>query len=325
MDLDRFISQRQGAWRRLEATLQQIERSGLDTLTVARLRELGALYRQSCSDLIYARTVLQNDELGDFLNKLVGDAYAAIYRRSWLTPGAAWTWFARGLPATVRRSWGPVLAAWILLLGGTAAGFFGTLRDKEAFYYIVPSEYHHVYAKKADDPREARFGNSVTIAKSRDFAAMLFTHNIKVSLTAFALGTSGGTLTSVMMAYNGALLGSIAANYHRWDQDLEFWGLIVPHAGLELSSIALAGAGGLMLGWGLIRPGRKTRGEAFSDAGKEAVSLALGAAPFLVIAGFIEAFVTPSDAIGPTAKVILGVMTGAGMWIHLLLPRRTAA
>ena len=58
-----------------------------------------------------------------------------------------------------------------------------------------------------------------------------------------------------------------------------------------------------MLGWALIRPRRRTRGEAFSDAGKDAVSLALGAAPFLVIAGFIEAFVTPSDAIGPTAKL----------------------
>ena len=62
---------------------------------------------------------------------------------------------------------------------------------------------------------------------------MLFTHNIKVALTAFAMGTSGGTLTTVMIGYNGAMLGSIAANYHRWDQDLAFWALIVPHAGLE--------------------------------------------------------------------------------------------
>jgi uncharacterized membrane protein SpoIIM required for sporulation len=325
MDLDRFISQKQGAWRRLEATLQQVERSGIDTLTVARLRELGTQYRQACSDLIYARTVLQNDELGDFLNKLVGDAYAAIYRRSWLTPKAAWTWFAQGLPATVRRNWGPVLVAWLMLLGGTAAGFFGTLRDKEAFYYIVPSDYHHVYAKRADDPREARFGNGITIARSRDFAAQLFTHNIKVSLMGFAVGTSGGTLTTILLGYNGAMLGSIAANYHRWDQDLAFWGLIVPHAGLELSCIALSGAGGLMLGWALIRPRRRTRGEAFADAGKDAVSLALGSAPFLVIAGFIEAFVTPSDAIGPTAKLVLGCVTGAGMWLHLLLPRRTSA
>lgn len=325
MDLDRFISQRQGAWRRLEVTLQQVERSGIDTLTVDRLRELGGLYREACSDFIYARTVLQNDELGDFLNKLVGDAYAAIYRRSWMTPGGVWKWFASGLPATVKRNWGVVLAAWVLLIAGTLGGFFSTLYDREAFYYIVPTDYHGLYGEKHDDPRASRFGDDVSMAKSRDFAAMLFTHNIKVALTAFAMGTSGGTLTTVMIGYNGAMLGSIAANYHRWDQDLAFWALIVPHAGLEISCIVLAGAGGLMLGWALIRPGRRTRGEAFAEAGKEAVSLALGAAPFLVIAGFIEAFVTPSGAISPWAKMILGIVTGAGMWVHLLLPRRNPA
>lgn len=323
MDLDRFISTRQGAWRRLEVLLQQVERSGLETLTVDQLRELGSLYREACSDFIYARTVLQNGELGDFLNRLVGDSYAAIYRRSWLTPAAAWAWFARGLPAAVKRRWAFVAAAWVLLLGGTAAGFFATLHDREAFYYLVPSEYHAVYAEKSDDPRAARFGHGGSVARSRDFAAMLFTHNIKVALASFALGTSGGTLTGVMLGYNGALLGAIAANYHRWDQDLAFWALIVPHAGLEMSSIVLAGAGGLLLGWALICPGRKRRGEAFAEAGQEAVSLALGAAPFLVVAGFIEAFITPTAGIGAWAKVAVGVVTGAAMWVHLLAPRRT--
>ncbi|MCE9582115.1 MAG: stage II sporulation protein M, partial [Planctomycetes bacterium] len=82
---------------------------------------------------------------------------------------------------------------------------------------------------------------------------------------------------------------------------------------------------GFVLAGALIRPGRRTRGEAFAAAGREAVPLALGAVPFLVIAGIIEAFVTPSSMIGPWAKLALGLVTGAALWFHLLLPRRAHA
>lgn len=321
MDLDRFLSQRQGAWRRLEALLQQVERSGLETLSVEQLRDAGSLYRRACSDLIYARTVLQNDELADFLNGLVGNAYAAIYRKAWFTPRAALEWLARGLPACARRNLKAILASWVFLAGGIAAGFVATARDREAFYYIVPTPYHGLYGHKQDDLREKRFGE-MSATKSKDFAAMLFTHNTRVAFMTFAVGPSWGTLTAVSLAYNGALLGSIAANFHRFQQDLEFWAVIVPHGAVELSCIVMAGAAGLLLGWALIRPGRRSRGEAFAAAGKEALPLAMGAAPFLVVAGILEAFVAPSSMVSPWAKIAIGVVTGAALWLHLLVPRR---
>ena len=324
MDLDRFIATRQGAWRRLEDRLRFAERTGLDAMPAPELRDLGLLYRQACSDLVYARTVLQNDELGDFLNKLVGEAYGVIYRKARFTARAAWVFITDGFPAAVRRNIVAIAAGWAVLLAGSAAGFFGTLADHEAFMFIVPSSYHGLYGNRPENLREQRFGH-IDPDRAAEFSSRIYVNNIRVSLLAFAAGASFGFLTVVVLLYNGALLGSIAANFHRWDMNLDFWSLILPHGAIELSCIAIAGAAGLILGGALIRPGRRRRGEAFADAAREAIPLALGTVPFLILAGMIEGFVTPMESLGPRAKLAVGVVTGVAFWIYLLLPRRKHA
>ncbi|MBI2923214.1 MAG: stage II sporulation protein M [Planctomycetes bacterium] len=324
MDLDRFISTRKGHWNRLDEALKRAARSGLDTMSADQLRDLGTLYRQACSDLVFARTVLQNGDLAEFLNRLVGEAYGAIYRRTRFSWAALQAWFLRGFPAAVRRHWRAVALSWVLLLGGLSAGFFATLADREAFQFIVPSEYHGLYGKKQGDLREARFGK-IDADRAAGFSSQIYVNNIRVSFMAFAMGGSFGVLTVAALLYNGALLGSIAANFHRWGQDAEFWGLIIPHGAVELSCIALAGAAGFILAWALIAPGRRSRAEALAAASREAIPIALGCAPFLVLAGLIEGFVTPMESLGPWPKMTLGVVTGVAFWAWLLFPRRDHA
>jgi uncharacterized membrane protein SpoIIM required for sporulation len=67
-----------------------------------------------------------------------------------------------------------------------------------------------------------------------------------------------------------------------------------------------------MLGNALLQPGLQLRREALARAARRAVELAVGTAPVLVVAGLIEAFISPGDlplgvklAIGPLAGVTL--------------------
>ncbi|NUN50465.1 MAG: stage II sporulation protein M, partial [Candidatus Brocadiae bacterium] len=268
MDLELFLSRRQGAWKRLEEDVARAERDGMDVLPVEDLRRIGTSYRQACSDLTYARTVLQNAEISDYLNTLVGQAYAAIYRKSRLSWRGVAEFLLKGYPAAVRKHWRPVAFAWGLLIAGFALAFAAVSSDREAFRAIVPAEYHALYGRPQEDLRAARFG-SVSADQAADFSSRIYVNNIKVSLGAFAMGGTFGVGTVLMLLYNGALLGAIASNFHRWGQGYEFWSLIVPHGAVELSCIAVAAAAGLMLGWSLIRPGRLRRGEAFAEAGRE--------------------------------------------------------
>jgi uncharacterized membrane protein SpoIIM required for sporulation len=63
---------------------------------------------------------------------------------------------------------------------------------------------------------------------------------------------------------------------------------------LELPAIFIAGGAGLRLAAGLLFPGFLPRRLSVSRAGNEAVRLLLGTIPLLMIAGVIEAFVSPT-------------------------------
>ncbi len=324
-DLERFTGSRQADWVRLERGLARVERSGLDSLPATELRDLGALYRRASADLVYAESILQNAELAAYLNRLVAGAYGVIYQRSRFSWAAVADFFARTYPRLVRARSRAVAASTLLFLAGMAGTGAVVLADREAFYHAVPSDYWRVYGEKPADLRAERFGRTIPPDRAAAFSAQIFTNNIRVCLMAFALGIAFGIPTAISIFFNGALLGAIAANFHRFGMDLEFWGLIVPHGGVEISCIFIAGGAGFALGGALLRPGRRSRGEAAKDAGREAMLLALGTAPFLVLAGLIEGLVTPAAAIGPWPKIAIGAVTGAGFWAYLLLAGRRRA
>ncbi|MBZ5546945.1 MAG: stage II sporulation protein M [Acidobacteriia bacterium] len=80
---------------------------------------------------------------------------------------------------------------------------------------------------------------------------------------------------------------------------LQLWSFVAPHGVLELLAIFIAGGAGLRLAYGLLFPGFLPRGESVARAGTEAVKLLLGTIPILIIAGVIEAFVSPTGLAVP--------------------------
>ena len=69
-----------------------------------------------------------------------------------------------------------------------------------------------------------------------------------------------------------------------------------------------------LLGWALLAPGRLPRGEALRLAAIRAVRLLGGAALFLLIAAFIEAYWSSMTFSTPTVKY----WVGAGLWALVL-------
>ena len=125
-------------------------------------------------------------------------------------------------------------------------------------------------------------------------AAFIIQNNIRVALICFAGGMLLGIPTALVLLTNGWMLGTVAAAVRLGGYDVQFWSLIVPHGVLELSVIVISGGTGLMLGDAILRPGQLRRGEALARVAVRAVLLVLGAASLLIIAGTLEAFVSPS-------------------------------
>jgi hypothetical protein len=84
----------------------------------------------------------------------------------------------------------------------------------------------------------------------------------------------------------------------------------------------VAGGAGLLVGYGLWCPGRRTRRRALREESVRAMQLAVGLIPAFAVAELFEGLVTPSDAIPEALKVILGVAAAVIFWLYVLLAGR---
>ena len=97
-----------------------------------------------------------------------------------------------------------------------------------------------------------------------------------------------------MIAFNGLLIGVIGVACYLSGMSLQLWSFVAPHGVLELPAIFIAGGAGLRIAQGLLFPGVLPRSDSLARACSEAVQLLLGTVPILMIAGIIEAFVSPT-------------------------------
>ena len=92
-----------------------------------------------------------------------------------------------------------------------------------------------------------------------------------------------------------------------------FLGLITPHGLIELTAVFVAAGVGMRLGWSVISPGDRPRGQVLAEQGRAVVAVAIGLAVVLMVAGAIEGFVTPSSL--PTfVRVAIGVAAVVGFF-----------
>ena len=101
------------------------------------------------------------------------------------------------------------------------------------------------------------------------------------------------------------------------------FGLLIPHGLLELSAVFLAGAVGMRLGWTVIAPGERPRGQVLAEQGRAVVAAAVGLVVVLLVSGLIEAMVTPSPL--PTfMRIGIGLAAEAGFLAYVIYFGRRA-
>ncbi len=324
-DVNRFVAERKPDWEELEDALAKVERGGVRGLGIDGAKRFGKLYRAVSSDLIRARTELVDASVVDYLNDLVARSYAQIHAGTGARGHRLLAFFLTEFPRLFRAEWRAITLAAALLLGGGGLGAVMVAVDADALGVLIP-EQHQAWTPEERIAQEQERGPHSADAAAQ-FSNFLFTHNIQVSFLVFALGVTFGIGSAGVLFYNGVPLGALAMQYHQADQDLFFWAWILPHGIPELTSIFIAGGAGLILGRGLLFPGRRRRRDALAAEGRRAARLVVGTMPILVLAGLIEG--TISQLHEPTvpyvAKLLFALLVGVGLYAYLLLAGRRSA
>jgi uncharacterized membrane protein SpoIIM required for sporulation len=153
----------------------------------------------------------------------------------------------------------------------------------------------------------------LTVGRQAKLAGQILTNNIQVSFVAFAGGVLAGVGTTVVLLYNGALIGGVAGLTVAAGEPGPFLSLVVPHGVLELSVIAVSGAAGFTVGLAFINPGRRSRRISLRNGARRGAEILFGTMPWFVVAGLVEGFVTTTSL--PLAGAIaVGGLVAAPYW-----------
>jgi uncharacterized membrane protein SpoIIM required for sporulation len=304
VNLEAFLAERSPAWEALERDLGASGRPG--RLPADRTLELGRTYRAVAADLAYARRRFPGDPIVDRLERLALAGRQAIYSGRPRDAGALLEFLTRGYWRLVIGEPGILAVSVLALLVPCVLAAVWALHDPAAALGLVPGVF-----KGAAHPHVHRLpGGAATQAF---LASSIFTNNIRVAFLAFAGGLTLGFGTIGLLVYNGTLLGALAGITIQSGNFSVFVRYVAPHGLLELSCIAVSGAAGLRLAWAVIDPGTLPRGASLRAAARPAVTLALGTALWLVVAGLTEGFVTPRG-LPLTAALAVGLFLFAVFW-----------
>jgi uncharacterized membrane protein SpoIIM required for sporulation len=316
LDIDRFIDRHRSTWDRLEV-LTEAARRGPKHMAPGEVEELIHRYQQVSGHLAHARAAYGDAGLVGRLNRIVAAANATIYGRRARAGSSLVGFFRTSFPGTfwVCR-WSIVAAAACFFVPAVimATWIGGSDRARDI---AMPDDVRAAYV--ATD-----FEDYYSSAPAQDFASRVTVNNIQVSVIAFAGGAAAALPGVVLLAFNGLNLGVAGGVFADAGQLGKFFGLITPHGLPEITAIVVAGGAGLRIGWAMLAPGDRRRGDALAEEGRRAIALVMGCALLFVVAGAIEGFVTPSPL--PTAaRVGVGVLVETAFLAYALGQGRAAA
>ncbi len=313
----RWLEKRREHWNRLESMLAHTRKDGMRALTRNELRELGLLYRQTASDLSVLREDPGGDGLARYLNQLLARAHTTIYGGRKSSPLGIVRFYRETYPRIFRQTFRFTLVALGLFLLSAAIGAVLTVIRPEFMHMVLgPAMVRSIEQHKM-------WTESVLTMKPVASSGIM-TNNISVSFVTFASGILAGLGTVYMMVMNGLLLGVVGAACWIGGMSLALWSFVAPHGMLELPAIFIAGGAGLLLARGLLFPGVLSRRDSLVQAGGVAVRLVVGVIPLLVIAGFIEGFLSPSHLPATVKLAFAGVM-GLLLVLYLGSSRKAGA
>jgi uncharacterized membrane protein SpoIIM required for sporulation len=251
--------------------------------------EMAGQFTDLVNDLGYAKTFYPHSRVTQYLNGLASRIYLGIYRNKREEVSRIARFWKTELPLVVRKYHREIAYSFLIFLLFALIAAFSAAHDETFVRGVLGDQY--VDMTEDNISRGDPFG----VYKSQDQLSMFFwiaVNNIKVAFLVFVLGFLVNIGTVWQLFKNGVMIG--AFQYYFFSKGLGWQSILVIwiHGTLEISSIIVAGAAGLVLGNSILFPGTNGRLVSLKRGGKDGLKLMIGLVPIFIAAAFLEGFVT---------------------------------
>lgn len=251
--------------------------------------EMASDFTQLVNDLAYAKTFYPAGKVTGFINAEASRIYLHIYRNRKEENNRILQFWKEELPLSFYRYQRVLLFSFVFFSIFMIIGYLAAMKDDSITRAILGDGY---IAETQDNIDK---GNPFGIYEGGNpfyswLAIMI--HNIRVSFLMFVSGIFCTVPTLYLEAQNGVMVGTFDQMFAARGLGLEFWLVVFIHGTIEITSLIVAGAAGIILGKSFLFPGTIKRWDAFKKGAKDGVKLMVGLIPLFALAAFFETFIT---------------------------------
>jgi uncharacterized membrane protein SpoIIM required for sporulation len=307
-----FLKKNADKWKEIESFLSSKDKVDPD--------KLADLFIELTDDLSYSRTFYPDSKTTMYLNSLTAKVHQSIYKSKKEKKERFLQFWKYEVPLLFYKHRMKIFISFSIFFLAMMIGIISSAGDSGFVRLIMGDSYVNMTMENIDK------GDPLAVYKQMNgvdmFLGITF-NNIRVSFYAFMLGMIVSFGTAWILISNGIMLGAFQYFFHAHDLLFESILVIWIHGTLEISSIIIAGAAGLVLGNSILFPGTFSRIQSFRIAAKEGLKMVVSLIPIFIIAGFLESFVTRHTSMPMflSGTIILVSLTFVA-WYFVIYPSR---
>lgn len=283
----KFIEENKEKWEAFEKSFKQAEN---DPETLSKL------YNSINEDLGYAQTFYNKRTVRVYLNQLTQQVFSGVHKHRKEGKKSILNYFLKTLPVEVYKARKTIFFAFAAFLVYCLIGIVTTYVNPEFPRVVMGDSYVDMTLENI-----AR-GNPLAVYQGQETGSMfvtITTNNLKVAFLTFFAGYLFTIGTHLLLFSNGVMLG--AFQYFFKTKGLlitSFLGIWI-HGAFEISAIVLAGGAGITAGNGWLFPKSYSRYQSMRISTIRGMRIMISLVPFIIMAGFLESFVTRNYQILP--------------------------
>lgn len=276
-----FLNDNAKQWKKYENILDGKETANPDVQA--------ELFIKITDDLSFAQTYFPKSETEQYLNSLASKIHHKIYINKKEKKGRFAFFWKYELPKELLVSRKYIFYSLLIFSVTVLIGVVSSANDGEYSRLILGDSYVNMTINNIEK------GDPMGVYKEQDsfsMFAMIAFNNVKVMMMVYLLGLMLSLGSVYYIFVHGIMIGTFHYIFYQYNVLEESLITVWIHGTIEIFTLIVSGGAGIMMGNSILFPKTYSRYDSFLKGAKSSSKIVFGLIPFIILAAFLEGFVT---------------------------------